>query len=110
MGRITRNANSYRKVYPGIRKRSILQTVIDIQIEIARVNFSNQDSCDYYFKENYNTVPSVTATPAPTGSSVGDGTEDVNVYISYINNEYVRLNTSAIFNGEMHIQVIAQSG
>jgi len=110
MGRITRNANAYRKVYPGIRKRSILQTVIDIQMEVIRVNFSNQDSYDYYFKEVYITIPTVCATPAPTGTSSAEGTEDVNVYISYIDTKFVRLNTSAIFNGEMHIQVMATSG
>ena len=110
MGRITRNANAYRKVYPGIRKRSILQTVIDIQMEVVRVNFSNQDSYDYYFREVYLTIPTVCATPAPTGTSSAEGTEDVNVYISYIDTRFVRLNTSAIFNGEMHIQVMATSG
>jgi hypothetical protein len=110
MGRITRNANAYRKVYPGIRKRSILQTVIDLIMEVSRVNFSNQDSYDYYFKETYNVVPTVTATAAPTGTSAADGSEDVNVYISYIDTKFVRLNTSAIFNGELHIQVMAQSG
>ena len=110
MGRITRNANAYRKVYTGIRKRSILQTVIDIQMEVIRVNFSNQDSYDYYFREVYITIPTVCATPAPTGTSAAEGTEDVNVYISYIDTKFVRLNTSAIFNGEMHIQVMATSG
>ena len=110
MGRITRNANAYRKVYPGIRKRSILQTVIDIQMEVVRVNFSNQDSYDYYFREVYLTIPTVCATPAPTGTSSAEGTEDVNVYISYVDTKFVRLNTSAIFNGEMHIQVMATSG
>ena len=110
MGRITRNANAYRKVYPGIRKRSILQTVIDIQMEVIRVNFSNQDSYDYYFREVYITIPTVCATPAPTGTSSAEGTEDVNVYISYIDTKFVRLNTSAVFNGEMHIQVMATSG
>jgi len=79
-------------------------------MEVIRVNFSNQDSYDYYFREVYITIPTVCATPAPTGTSSAEGTEDVNVYISYIDTKFVRLNTSAIFNGEMHIHVMATSG
>ena len=110
MGRITRNANAYRKVYPGIRKRAINQTVVDIQMEVAAVNFANQDTIDYSFTNEYNAIPTVTASPAPAGASIGSGTEDVNVFISYIDVKYVTLNTSAKFNGDVHIQVMAKSG
>ena len=101
-----RNLNRYRKVYPYLRKRPVYSWQGDEQmaLETARVTFTASNSETYKFKQSYASTPTVTAVSV---DSQGNGTADVNVYISSVSTTQAVIETSGPFTGEVHIQIMA---
>lgn len=100
-----RDLNRFRKVYPYLRRRPVYGFVSDeeLVVEVGKVIFSDSSSEVYNFVETYTSVPTITAISV---DSEGNGTADVNVFISSITTTSVTLATSDSFIGQVHFQII----
>ena len=99
------DANRLRKTYPLIRVKPIYkqylttQEVIDaggIKVEVATIDFVNSYSEDYFFTENYNSLPVIALTPED---------ENVNVFITSLTTSSITVESSNNFTGKVHIHV-----
>lgn len=103
--------NRFRKVYPRFRPAPDPGFMADgrVVIETLVVNFNNEDEKTFNLNGRYSTIPSVSVTP------LGD-INNVNVYIASIQlgsvpsnggkSVEVKLESSARFTGQLHVQVI----
>jgi hypothetical protein len=102
-----RDLNRFRKVYPYLRYNPIyIQTTTAANtfiIEASKITFTNASSGSYTFTSVYSTVPTVVATAV---DSAGNGTANVNVFITAISLTSVTVGTSQNFTGEVHVQVL----
>lgn len=104
---VRRDLNRFRKVYPYLRYDPIyVQTTsaaTTFIIEASKITFTNASSGTYTFSEVYTTVPTVVATAV---DSAGNGTANVNVFVSSISLTSVTVGTSQSFTGQVHVQVL----
>ena len=100
-----RNLNRFRKVYPYLRRepRYELVSTKEALIEIAEVPFNETSTSIYVFSESFPGPPIVTATSVDSELT---STADVNVFITELNSTQVKLETSGIFTGVVHIHAI----
>ena len=100
-----RDINRFRKVYPYLRRRPVYSFVSDeeLVVEVGKVSFSNSSSESYTFKETYASTPTITAIAV---DSAGNGTADVNVFITSLTTTSVTLESSNAFTGQIHFQII----
>jgi len=100
-----RDLNRFRKVYPYIRRkpRDILMSDKQITIEVVAVPFSNANTATYFFKENFDSTPIVTAVSIDSSET---NNADVNVFISSVSRTSVTLDASHSFTGAVHIHAI----
>ena len=98
------DGNRLRKTYPFSRLRPV-QTKIngassqfDVDIEVAKLNFSNESSKTYEFDSSidYIRIPVV-------GATVED--ENVTVYITNLSTTSVTIESSSQFTGIVHLQI-----
>lgn len=100
-----RNLNRYRKVYPYLRRepRYELVSTNEATIEIAEVPFFESSTEIYVFTESFPSRPIVTATSVDSEST---STADVNVFLTELSSTRVKLETSGLFTGVVHIHAI----
>ena len=103
--------NRFRKVYPRFRPAPNPGFRADgrVVIETLVVNFNNEDEKTFNLQGRYDSSPSVSITP------LGD-INNVNVYIAHIRlgsvpsnggkSCEVKIESSAKFTGQIHVQVI----
>ena len=100
-----RNLNRYRKVYPYLRRepRYELISTTEALIEIAAVPFNQSIEETYVFEEFFIGTPKVTATVV---DSSGTNTANTGVYISELDSTKVKLQTTGLFSGTVHLHII----
>ena len=112
-----RNLARYKKTYPFVQRspRWGLVSDKDVIIEIADVQFENENMVEYFFAEVYAQIPIVTATvkepdPVSDGLPDSDGgafdSASVAVMIEYLDVEKVRIVTSEKITGSVQLHVI----
>tara|TARA_B100000242_G_C43031140_1_gene480399 strand:+ start:44 stop:361 length:318 start_codon:yes stop_codon:yes gene_type:complete len=93
--------NRQRKIYPLLRQKPVFGEVFAENqggtiIEVAILDFNNQDSYLYTFKKSYTAAPNIGLSPED---------ENVSVFISSLNLLQVKVESSAPFTGKVHLQV-----
>lgn len=100
---ITKNQNRFRKVYPGIRKNAVNQTLYSKKVEAGAIVLTDNSTGSYTFELSYEVVPAVTATIYD--SSVG-GESNTNVIITSISRTQVTIQTSENVSATIYVQVV----
>ena len=98
------DANRLRKNYPLIRVKPIYKQLLSsgqieglgVRVEVDVVDFANSASERYSFNETYTEIPVVALTPKD---------ENVNIFITALTIDYVDIESSSEFTGQVHIQV-----
>tara|TARA_B000000557_G_C20707225_1_gene414256 strand:+ start:586 stop:912 length:327 start_codon:yes stop_codon:yes gene_type:complete len=103
------DVNRFRKSYPLIKVKPIYKQFLlsseitgtgDVNVEVDTVDFNNSFQEIYQFRENYSVIPVIALTPED---------DNVNVFITELTIEYVRIESSNNFTGKVHIQVFDAS-
>jgi hypothetical protein len=97
---LRKNQNRFRKVYPGIRKPAVYESLA--QIEGGEISLINASTGTYTFKKIFGAAPSVTATVYDAEGTAGN----VNVIITTVSSTSVTIATSEAITGKIHIQII----
>ena len=99
-----RDYNRFRKIYRYIRRKpqNIAETGNNV-IESTSITFTETDTATYTFTKTFTAAPFVTATAF---DSEGNESANVNVFITAVSTTAVTIETSAPFNGEVHIHAI----
>ena len=87
MPKSTYDLNRMRKTYPLIRRKPKFVTTKEDIVETARLVFHNTITREYTFQNNYSGIPIVVVTPE---------NENVNAFISAINQDKVTIEISSI--------------
>lgn len=98
-----KDKNRFRKVYNFIRKKPVMGEDTNVIVESTTINFANTDTGSHTFTRLFTSAPYVTATAF---DSAGNESANVNVFITAVSTTSVTIQTSAPFNGEVHIQAI----
>ena len=85
--------NRFKKTYPFVRRFPRVHT-LDV-VEAVALTFGGVSSVTYTFVKTYTEAPIVTAT----------ADSDVNVFISSLTKDEITVETSAVFTGNVYIQV-----
>jgi hypothetical protein len=98
-----RDAQRFRKVYPRIRKTPRYFTISDeaMSVESAKVTLTNETSGEFNFQLEYDFVPTVVLTAEHSSDSQGM----VNTFVTSLTLKKIMFETSAPFNGTIHIQI-----
>lgn len=103
------DANRLRKSYPLIKVKPVYKQYLtsseilgsgDVNVEVDTVDFNNSSQGIYEFREDYSVIPVIALTPED---------DNVNVFITELTIEYVRIESSNDFTGKVHIQVFDAS-
>lgn len=94
---INRNKNQWRKVYPGVRRTPVYESIQ--RMEVGRLIFNNSDQETFSFANKYSKPPLITA------STFGP---DANVSVNCVSvsNSGATFVASAKFTGEIHIHIV----
>jgi len=98
---VTKNQNRFRKVYPGIRKNSVNQTLYAKKVEATSITLTDESTGTYIFEMAYKTIPAVTAS---VYDSNGGG--NTNVVITAISETQVTIETSQAVTAIIYLQVV----
>lgn len=95
------DANRVRKTYPLVRLKPKPTEITNINasglnVEVAVIDYVNSSSETYTFVETYTAIPVIAVTPE---------SENVNLYITALTTTSVTIESSAPFNGKVHLHV-----
>lgn len=92
----TYDSNRLKKVYPFIRRppKPVAFESSGYQIEVASIDFVNENSKTYSFQKTYTTTPVCIVTPKG---------ENVNIYISSITLTNITIKSSTSFTGSVEL-------
>jgi len=95
----TRNRNRFQKMYPMVRRRPVNELVTDQEtiIEVATLTYDDESAKTYNFEQLFPAVPSITAMSKDV---------NVNVFITSISTTQVVVETSAPYQGSVHLHAI----
>lgn len=98
-----RDAQRFRKVYPRIRKTPRYFTISDsaMSVESAKVTMVNESAGEFAFQLEYDRLPTVVLTAELSSDSQGM----VNTFVTSLTLKELKFETSAPFNGTIHIQI-----
>ena len=91
--------NRFKKVYPLIRTKPKITdfTIVEgLDVETTILEYVNSSSQYFEFNTEYTQIPTVAATPED---------ENVNVFITNLSTSSVTIESSAPFNGKVHVQI-----
>jgi len=99
-----RDYNRFRKIYRYIRRKpqNTAETGNNV-IESTSITFADTDTATYTFTKTFTSAPFVTATAF---DSETNESANVNVFIVSVSKTAVTIETSAPFNGKVHIHAI----
>lgn len=101
-----RNDNRFRKIYRYIRRKpqnTVVSGTGNDVIESTSITFTNTDTATYTFTKVFTSAPFITATAFDSESNES---ANVNVFITSVSTTSVTIETSAPFNGKVHIHAI----
>ena len=99
----SKDKNRFRKVYPFLRRKPVLEEDANVIVESARLTFTNTDNGTHVFTKSFTSAPFVTATAY---DSTGNESANVNLFITAVTTTSVTVRSSANFTGEVHIHAI----
>ncbi len=93
--------NRQRKIYPLLRRKPVFGEICagnqeGMIVEVAILDFTNQDTYVYTFQKSYTAAPNIGLSPED---------ENVSVFIKSLNVLQVEVQSSAPFTGKVHLQV-----
>ena len=94
---INRIKNQWRKVYPGVRRTPVYENLQ--RMEVGRLIFTNSDQESFFFTNQYDKPPLVTA------STFGENA-NVSIHCIAITSAKAVFAASAKFDGEIHIHIV----
>jgi hypothetical protein len=106
---VARDKQRFRKVYPFIRKKPVLESTTSGDtaiIEVGAIVFSNESSVTHAFSTSFSSAPIITVVSVDSESN---DMANVNVYISSITTSDVVVETSQLFTGTIHYHAIQGS-
>ena len=103
-----RDLNRYRKVYPYIRRKPVTTFISENEtvMEVGSVTFSDANTGEHVFKENFGSAPYVTAISIDTESN---NQADVNIFVRSVSTSSVIFESSQTFTGKIHFHAIVIS-
>jgi len=105
----TRDKQRFRKIYPFLRRKPILETVgggDTATIEVGAITFSNESSVTHALITSFSSAPIVTVVSVDSESNGG---ANVNVFITSITTSEIVVETSQLFTGTIHYHAIQGS-
>ena len=106
----TRDKQRFRKVYPFLRRKPVLETIggggDTATIEVGAITFANESSVTHGFTTSVSSAPIITVVSVDSESN---GTANVNVIITSVNTTQVVVETSQAFTGTVHYHAIQGS-
>lgn len=105
----TRDKQRFRKVYPFLRRKPVLETIgggDTATIEVGAITFTNESSVTHGFTTSFSSAPIVTVVSVDSESN---GTANVNVIITSVSTTDVVVETSQAFTGTVHYHAIQGS-
>lgn len=106
----TRDKQRFRKVYPFLRRKPVLETIggggDTATIEVGAITFTNESSVTHAFTTSFSSAPIVTVVSVDSESN---GTANVNVIITSVSTTDVVVETSQAFTGTVHYHAIQGS-
>jgi len=110
----TRDKQRFRKVYPYLRRKPVLETIggggggggDTATIEVGAITFSNESSVTHAFTTSFSSAPIVTVVSVDSESN---GTANINVFITSVSTSQVIVETSQTFTGKVHYHAILGS-
>lgn len=106
----TRDKQRFRKIYPFLRRKPILETVggggDTATIEVGAITFSNESSVTHALTTSFSSAPIVTVVSVDSESNGG---ANVNVFITSITTSEIVVETSQLFTGTIHYHAIQGS-
>ena len=104
---MARDKQRFRKVYPFIRKKPVLETVGDTAtIEVGAITFTNESSVTHAFTTTFSSAPIVNVVSVDSESN---SEANVNVFITSVSTTEVVVETSQVFTGKVHYHAIQES-
>ena len=105
-----KDKNRQRKIYNFIRRKPVYHycSQDDFNLIAGEVTFTNTSgpvTYNYPATVSYSNIPIVTAV---SYDSEGNGSADVNIFITSITTLAVQFESSAPFTGKVHFQIISQ--
>jgi hypothetical protein len=107
-----RDKNRFRKTYPYLRRKPVLETVLGggsniSDIVVGIISYNKTDVGTHTFSTPFSTIPIITAIAAETP---GGSPANVNVYVELVDLSTVQIRVSdANFVGNVHFHAISQS-
>jgi hypothetical protein len=107
-----RDKNRFRKTYPYLRRKPVLETVLGgtsnvEDIEVGIINYNKTDVGSHTFTTSFTSVPTITAIVVETA---GGSPANVNVYVELVDLGSVQIRVSdASFVGSVHFHAISAS-
>ena len=105
----TRDKQRFRKIYPFLRRKPVLETVgggDTATIEVGAITFSNESSVTHALTTSFSSAPIVTVVSVDSESNGG---ANVNVFITSITTSEIVVETSQLFTGTIHYHAIQGS-
>jgi hypothetical protein len=105
----TRDKQRFRKVYPFLRRKPVLETIgggDTATIEVGAITFTNESSVTHGFTTSFSSAPIVTVVSVDSESN---GTANLNVIITSVSTTDVVVETSQVFTGTVHYHAIQGS-
>ena len=106
---MARDKQRFRKIYPFLRRKPILETVgggDTATIEVGAITFSNESSVTHALTTSFSSAPIVTVVSVDSESNGG---ANVNVFITSITTSEIVVETSQLFTGTIHYHAIQGS-
>ncbi len=103
-----RDLNRFKKIYPFVQRkpRYALISEKEANLEVAEIQFNNEESKVYEFSTIYSTAPSVTIAGFDSMSDT-DGNANVALMVQSVTTTQVTIAASEVFRGSVFIQVIS---
>ena len=104
-----RDRNRLKKVYPFVQRKPspVMQSEKNVDMEANEIFIENLSEFRYDFMNDYDIVPTVTATLRETDPNSDGLDASVSIMIKNITKKFVDFTASQAFSGSVFIQVIA---
>ena len=105
----TRDKQRFRKVYPFIRKKPVLETIgagDTATIEVGAITFTNESTVTHAFTTTFSSAPIINVVSVDSESN---NTANVNVFITSVSTTQVVVETSQTFTGTVHYHAIQEN-
>jgi hypothetical protein len=103
----TRDKNRFRKVYPYLRRKPVLETIgSNVDVEVGIITYNKTDVGTHTFTTSFSTIPTITAIAVETA---GGTPANVNVYVESVDLGAVQIRVSDTnFVGSVHFHAIIE--